>query len=669
MMTHVRIPSVPLITSDPYFSVWSPSDKLYETDTVHWTGAEKPIGGIVCVDQKRYRFMGMRGSDLCAVQTSLDISATSSVYAFEAGGISLKVVFRTPLLLPDLELVSRPCSYMDFEVSSLDGIPHSVQITTAVDASHCYDGLVQKPVVGTVFQTHRYATAWMGRTVQTPLGHSGDGVTIDWGYFYLACPAGALYRTGFRQQTAEERASLWAEADFGAVLGTQTGYFVFAYDDILSIMYFSSARKGYWTKGGKTVFDALDAAFAQHDVIANRCVVFDTYMENKAREQAGEEYALICAAAYRQTIAAHKLIEDEHGQVVFLSKECFSNGCIGTVDVSYPSVPLYLLLNPELVRGMLRPVYRFARLPVWDCDYAPHDVGRYPYATGQVYALRSHDGRQLETNGERMPAGEVYPPFYAYPEGTSIYDLKYQMPVEECGNMLIMEAALLICTGDATFAAEHLDLLEKWVCYLLRFGGDPGDQLCTDDFGGHLAHNINLAGKAIMGVAAYHLILKALGKTAKADSYLDRARVMAADFEARAVVGDHTALTFGSGYGWSLKYNLVWDQLFNTNLFSRQLIANEIRWYNQMQNKYGVPLDIREDYTKTDWVLWIAAMAETREERMELIRPIYRFLKDTPDRVPFTDFYFTSTAKQRSMQNRSVQGGLFMPILKEKLSR
>ena len=135
---------------------------------------------------------------------------------------------------------------------------------------------------------------------------------------------------------------------------------------------------------------------------------------------------------------------------------------------------------------------------------------------------------------------------------------------------------------------------------------------------------------------------------------------MAADFEARAVVGDHTALTFGDGYGWSLKYNLVWDGIFGTGLFTNEMIENEIQWYLSMQNPYGVPLDIRKDYTKTDWILWVAAMATNAEDRNALIRPIHRFLLDTPDRVPFTDFYFTSTARHRSMQNRTVQGGLFI---------
>ena len=97
----------------------------------------------------------------------------------------------------------------------------------------------------------------------------------------------------------------------------------------------------------------------------------------------------LCVMSYRHAIAAHKLITDEDQNLIFLSKENDSNGCIGTVDVSYPSVPLFMLYNTEYVKGMLRPIFRFADCDVWTYDFAPHDVGRYPYASGAgIWPLR-----------------------------------------------------------------------------------------------------------------------------------------------------------------------------------------------------------------------------------------------------------------------------------------
>ena len=108
--------------------------------------------------------------------------------------------------------------------------------------------------------------------------------------------------------------------------------------------------------------------------------------ERDLLERAGKissRYADIVSLAYRQAIAAHKLTWDG-GEIQFLSKECFSNGCIGTLDVTYPSIPLFLLYNPELVEGMLNPLFKYAASPNWPYAFAPHVVGQYPIANGQV---------------------------------------------------------------------------------------------------------------------------------------------------------------------------------------------------------------------------------------------------------------------------------------------
>ncbi|MCI8622654.1 MAG: DUF4965 domain-containing protein [Provencibacterium sp.] len=652
-----RVPSVPLITCDPYFSLWSPADTLTGADTCHWAGAVKRTQGVATVDGTAYRFLGL-GEEPALVQRSLDLTPTASRYAFEGAGISLTVDFTTPLLLEDLDLVSRPCSYLDFTVRSLDGAEHTVDIRITFDEGHCYDGEKQPAMIGGVHACGFGEAGWLSQKQQGPLSHSGDGVSIDWGTLYLAVPSGmgtAAYEEG-------ERCGLSASLSLRAGSGEQSAFLVAAYDDIASIMYFESACRGYWARDGKTILTAIEEAVGDHRTLRARCAAFDEELLARARETAGEDYALVCALAYRQSIAAHKLIAGPDGEAVFLSKECFSNGCIGTVDVSYPSVPLFLLYNPELVKGMLRPIFRFARMPVWPYDFAPHDVGRYPYATGQVYGLLTGRSREYGQGG-------VFPPFYQYPAGSQVYTLDRQMPVEECGNMLILCAAVAVCEGDAEFARPQMDLLEKWAVYLLEFGADPGEQLCTDDFAGHLAHNINLSAKAIMGIEAYALLLDKLGRAQEARAYRRKAACMARDWEDRAQSGDHTALTFGDRQGWSLKYNLVWDRLFGSGLFAPETYRQETAWYRKQCNAYGVPLDSRKDYTKSDWILWCCAMTDSREEMESLIRPIARFLKEAPDRVPFSDWFDTKTAKQIGFQNRTVQGGLFMPLLREEWAR
>jgi hypothetical protein len=320
---------------------------------------------------------------------------------------------------------------------------------------------------------------------------------------------------------------------------------------------------------------------------------------------------------------------------VFLSKECYSNGCIGTVDVSYPSIPLFLRYNPELVRAMMRPVFRFAESPAWPFDFSPHDVGQYPKANGQVYGNTD--------------------------EG---YALEWQMPVEECGNMLVMAAAACEADGNYAFARENIELLGKWVKYLREFGQDPGNQLCTDDFAGHLEHNANLSVKAIVGIGAYARILERLGLEGATDT-LALARAMAEKWVETARDGACFRLTFDEPGTWSMKYNLLFDRLLGLDLFPPEAVDMEIASYLGRFNRYGLPLDSRANYTKADWILWCAALAPGREAARAFILPLWRYYDETGSRVPLTDWYDTVTGRYLHFRNRSVIGGLFALLLKE----
>ena len=103
-------------------------------------------------------------------------------------------------------------------------------------------------------------------------------------------------------------------------------------------------------------------------------------------------------------------------------------------------------------------------------------------------------------------------------------------------------------------------------------------------------------------------------------------------------------------------------------LFSPELARKEVAHYLRMQNRYGVPLDNRRDYTKSDWVLWCAALAESDADFRALVAPIVRYVSETPDRVAVSDWHDTHTAERRNFKARSVVGGYFMKLLQDKLS-
>ena len=647
-MKVTRAASIPLIMHDPYFSIWSSSDHLYDADTVHWTGKRQQIRGYLTVDKTVYCFMGDKEFHQILPQISLDVTATATTYTFENDKVRLCCRFTSPLILSDPLLVSRPCTYIDFMVEKKNADNVKLDFIVSADLVRQEKDEVAG-FAGTFKQDFSYAS--MGRMRQQPLGSSGDHTTIDWGYVYLA---------GNDKSTITYDAANEAIRCQAADLNGQTTL-ILAYDDLASINYFGEWRKAYWTTRYKTILEAISAAFADQKKVCRQASEIDCEIEAKAKKIGGDEYAFLCAMSYRHAIAAHKLITDEDKNLIFLSKENDSNGCIGTVDVSYPSVPLFMLYNTEYVKGMLRPIFRFADCDVWTYDFAPHDVGRYPYAWGQVYGRSDEENKRFRSENQF-----VYPPYYMYPSGSNVYGLRDQMPVEECGNMLIMTAMVCRMEKNASFALPYMETLKTWREYLIRYGADPGEQLCTDDFAGHLSHNTNLSVKAIMGIEGYAQIAALAGEKDEAKKYHKIAADMASDWEKRAKADDHYQLVFGEGEKdtWSLKYNLVWDKLWKSGLFSDEVYEKELAYYKKKANRYGTPLDSRAAYTKSDWILWCAAMDDNTAA---LIQPVAAYLKETTTRVPFSDWYQTDSGRYCYFIARSVQGGIFMPMLAEQI--
>jgi hypothetical protein len=379
----------------------------------------------------------------------------------------------------------------------------------------------------------------------------------------------------------------------------------------------------------------LALASEQFGSLQSACADFDKELLTDLETAGGKKYAIMNALVYRQVWAAHKLVADANGMPLIFSKENFSNGCIGTVDVIYPAAPFFFLFSPALTKAMLEPNFDYAASSRWKFPFAPHDMGTYPLATGQVYG----GGEETEEN---------------------------QMPVEETGNMIILTAALAKMEGNANYALMHWPVLEKWSEYLLSKGFDPENQLCTDDFAGHLAHNINLSAKAIVALGSYAMLCEMAGKKQQAAGIRKKAEEMAKEWVRQAGEGDHTRLAFDRPGTWSQKYNLVWDRLLGLNLFPNEVIQREIQYYKTKQAEFGLPLDSRQRYTKNDWITWTATMADNQEDFKTLFEPVYHFAESTPQRVPVSVWYITDNAYMVGFQARSVVGGFFIKMLSDK---
>ena len=361
----LRAPAIPLIINDPYFSIWSMEDILAENDTKHWTGKSHRIMGYLEIDGQRTLFMGNLPNIPAMKQQSVDIDALSTYYVYGCSAVTLKVTFMSPLLMDDLLLLSRPVSYIKTEVQSADGQPHTVTVTFQFDDEIC---LTQKGESDTVFELVEWGNirgAKLGNRVQKILNASGDDIRIDWGYFYAVTDEEDVKVSVL--ESINENGTKANTMELSVLLNTQShnsALFAVAYDDLKAIEYFGEPLDAYWKSNGDTIRNVLVKAIDEYPVLFERCCAFSRQMQTEAVAAGSEKYAELLALSYRQSIAAHKLCIDKNGEVLFISKECFSNGCAATVDVSYPSIPLFLLYNPELVAGMLRPIYRYAESSV-----------------------------------------------------------------------------------------------------------------------------------------------------------------------------------------------------------------------------------------------------------------------------------------------------------------
>jgi hypothetical protein len=654
-----RPPATPLVVHDPYFSIWSMGDRLTDGATRHWTGAHQPLNGLVRVDAKTYRCLGDADGDIPALEeTHREITPTRTIVTMQSREIELKLTFLTPALPHDLAVMARPVTYLTWEVKSRDGATHNLALYLDADGNMAVNH-PNESVTWSRADIQGLHLLRVGSSRQPMLQDYGDNVRINWGYFYLGIPSGEeaeytagnqTYRHDFAgtgkilteddldqprmpQSRYPSPPALNVVLPLGGVGTTVvTRHVLLGYDDLYSVEYMRQRLLPYWRKEFSSFSALLKAAERDYASLQQRAEQYDADLTKDLVRTGGPEYAAIATLAFRQAIAAHKLVEDDAGVAFFMPKENFSNGSISTVDVLYPSSPMFLLLNPKLVEAQLEPVVRYAESSHWKFPFAPHDLGVYPLANGQLYG-----------------GGEV--------------SEEDQMPVEESGNMILMFAALAHAENDAAYAKRYWPLLTKWAEFLLEKGFDPENQLCTDDFAGHLAHNTNLSIKAIEALAAYAQLAEKLGDRPAATKYGSAAKNMAANWVKLAADGDHSRLAFDKSGTWSQKYNLVWDSILGLHLFPPEVAEKEVAFYKAHLKPYGLPLDNRATYTKLDWSVWSATLATNSDDFRAIVNPIAQFLNRTPDRVPMTDWYETVNAKHVGFQARSVVGGVYIKML------
>ncbi|KAI0185245.1 hypothetical protein EV127DRAFT_208922 [Xylaria flabelliformis] len=350
-------------------------------------------------------------------------------------------------------------------------------------------------------------------------------------------------------------------------------------------------------------------------------------------------YYSIVALSARQVMGAYVFAQDPNttseDPLVF-QKEISSNGNVNTVDVLYPASPFFLYANPNLLRYALQPLYEYQEGQFYPNGYCIHDIGaRFPNATGHV-------------------------------DGADEY-----MPVEESANFIIMSYAYYKFTGDASWLTSHYDLLRQFTRYLIDFSLVPEAQLSTDDFAGTLLNQTNLAIKGIIGLQAMSYIATVAKNTADATDYANIAKSYYEQWEYFAIEPSHkhTTLAYQWRSSWGLLYNIYFDKLLNMGFVNQSVYTMQSNWYPSVSQLFGIPLDSRHDYTKTDWQIWTAATSHADTRRL-FINSIAYWLNETVTGGPFTDLYKCTGrgdyAENAAFKARPVVGGhfAFLALLK-----
>lgn len=673
MASERLLPAYPLFVKDPYFSIWSAGDVLNETDTTFWTGKTRRTYAFIKANQKTYAFLGDAKNVEKLQQTNVEITTFRTVYHFSCEAFDLEVSFFSPLPIDDFKIWACPVCYFEYKIFPKQPLL-DVEISLCLHQEWCYFSEANE-VRGDVFKLGEKDVAWFGLNKQHVFNRTADRVGAEWGYYYLSADR-CFYHSidDFSNISACEYETDVTKTKFltgqnlhGDIQSSVEGKMLVAFDDILSINYFGQMLRGYYFSDGKNIVDAIKFSYDEYARVCEVCQFAETLLK-KQSEPYGKEYFDVLNASYRQTLAAHKLVKDGKGRLICLSKECGSGGCVATVDVTYPTIPMFLLYKPELVRASIEPIFDFAKTDAWEYEFAPHDAGMYPFCNGQFYGVKNKPqgryGRNISYQGPDIRS-TVLPQYYTYPKGSDLYDFNRQMPIEECADMILICALYLACGGDDEFVKNEMPLLRQWCDYLVGKGLVPENQLCTDDFLKHMDKNVNLAIKATVAIEAFAVLEDKFGFCGK--RYHAEAKMREREFKTR-FGKKYMPLSFDDEEDtFSMKYNLAPAKLLGLDVFDEETIKQEVQVCLAHCSDFGFPLDNRSGLTKCDWMMWIAVMSDDLNEQKTIIKSAHNYLIDGIDRVPYADLYDCKTGVAEAFTNRTVLGSMFMLLLKDKL--
>ncbi|CZT51621.1 probable glutaminase A [Rhynchosporium secalis] len=653
-----RPPAIPLAVKSPYMSTWlevgsdgGSGGNLAGSWPRFWAGPQPgPVAGrngavtgwagFIKVDGEAYTWMGAASvngwTPTLVTQDSFEYTSQRSTFILNAGGkVTMNVTFLSPLTPKDIKRQSIIGTYLSVTVSSRDGANHDVQLYADTSAEWVNPTHNQEPVAWSYSVQSGVASHKSFQRTESEFNADYPDDAAHWGNWHwsTAFTPSMSYQSGSDQtvrsiflsnsvlpdtQDTEYRAisSRWPVFAFSNALGSVGNTPVSTLYTIVhaqkNAIYFNGANglvslPSLWTSYWSTDLGMVN--YFHKDWPSNTGAL-DHKIAVDSLKTGGQDYLTITSLSARQAFGAVQLCGTPAKPYLFL-KEISSDGNTQTVDVLFPTMPIFLYLNPSLVKYMLDPLYE------------NQEAGRFP----QTYSL--HD------------LGANYPRAIGHPTGDG-----EPMPLEECGNMIIATLAYVQRTGDTAYLSQHYKILKQWTGYLVQEALIPAYQLSTDDFQGQLANQTNLALKGIIAIGAMSVVARKIGNLADAKTYTDIAHDYIAKWQDLAVVKNanppHTNLAYQDPQSHGLLYNLYGDALLGLNLVPKSIYSMQSTFYPSVAQTYGVPLDTRNVFTKSDWEMWVAAISTPSTKSM-FISKLANWINTTPTNRAFSDLYNTQT--------------------------
>ncbi|EQK98252.1 DUF1793-domain-containing protein [Ophiocordyceps sinensis CO18] len=744
----LKPPVLPLFVRNPYLSTWLPNarDAPWEHWPMFWTGQKTGFSVMASVPKANaiYPLLGRPHDSLTQTSSSdiakpvyegasFDASTTNLTYRLGPDD-SIKVIlsFLSPITPTSTLRQSMPASYMAVHVEgTLD-----VNIYTDV-SGEWVSGMEDS------------AIEWQLQEASGRRQPVHQDVEAEWGTFHFTAPRAARHQSGssadVRLQFAQHGCLNGANDEHFRSIKDLEPVFAFSLSFNLSeaagqemegkwtrqsalftlalvqdpVVQFAAARglthmRPLWASYFSDAVDMLGWHHADFDMASRLAQNYTRQLQVDAESSISRSYGGIVALSARQVLGATQFSGTPDSPLIFL-KEISSDGNFQTVDVIFPAFPFFLYTNPRWLAYLLEPLLEHQLSGQYPNDYSMHDIGaHFPNGTG-------------------------------HPDGKDEY-----MPVEECGNMLIMALAVAnsikdnshpalnspsmhnrgrfghqgpnrgmtssgrlplevdelgvdrtsIVAGSSveksaeTWVKRSYSLLRQWTGYLVRESLIPRNQLSTDDFAGWLANQTNLALKGIIGIRAMADLSKLVGDHEDARGY----RVISSSYVEKwlgyGLSRDetHAKLAYTWYGSWTTLYSLFADSLLCFHepgksimppgdegqktlissgggpLIPRRVYSMQSSWYGAVLQRYGLPLDSRHLYTKSDWQLFAAAVAG-KKTRDAITESIALWVNETVTDRPLTDLYDTEGKGDYSparFMARPVVGGHFARLALER---